>query len=113
MDLLTKQGRDSLLEQIYETGVDTSKTTNDDVLSVFRDFFALSFKTKKRSAIKGDFRKKFPEYASRLAESDWDNMFPDAKKSYPREDIVAVFRENFFKITSKAKATDEYFDDEI
>lgn len=113
VDLLTKQGPDSLLEQIYETGVDTSKTTNDDVLSVFRDFFALNFKTKKRSAIKGDFRKKCPEYASRLAESDWDNMFPDAKKSYPREDIVAVFRENFFKITSKAKATDEYFDDEI
>ena len=40
-------------------------------------------------------------------------MFPDEKKSYPRADIVAVFRENFFKITGKAKATDEYFDDEI
>lgn len=112
IQLLKDSGPDSLLMQIYDSGIDSTTTTEDDVLSVFKDFFALSFKTKKRSTIKSDLGKKYPEYESRIAPSDWDRMFPDDKKSYQRTEIVSIFKDNFSMMTGKVKANDIYVDEE-
>lgn len=112
IQLLKDSGPDSLLMQIYESGIDSATTTEDDVLSVFKDFFALTFKTKKKSAIQLDLGKKYPEYESRIAPSDWDRMFPDDKKSYPRSEIISIFKDNFSIMTGKVKANDIYIDEE-
>lgn len=112
IQLLKEQKTDSLLAQVYESGIDSDTTTDDDVVSVFKDFFASNFKTKKRSAIMSDIGKKYPEYASRIASSDWETMFPDSKKSYSRPEIITIFRANFSNITGKVKASDVYIDED-
>lgn len=110
--LLKDSEQNSLLMEIYESGIDSTTTTEDDVLSVFKDFFATSFRTKTKSAIQSDLAKKYPEYESRIAPSDWDRMFPDNKKSYKRQDIISIFKDNFIKMTGKVKANDIYIDEE-
>lgn len=112
IQLLREAGPDSLLMKIYESGIDSDTTTDDDVLSVFKDFFAAKFNTKRRSTIQSDINKKYPEYESRIAPSDWDRMFPDNKKSYSRQEIISIFRANFGMMTGKVKANDIYIDDE-
>ena len=108
IQLLKNSEQNSLLMEIYESGIDSATTTEDDVLSVFKDFFALNFKTKKKSAIQTDLGKRYPEYESRIAPSDWDKMFPDDKKSYQRSEIVSIFKDNFSIMTGKVKANDIY-----
>ena len=112
IQLLKNSEQNSLLMEIYESGIDSATTTEDDVLSVFKDFFALNFKTKKKSAIQTDLGKRYPEYESRIAPSDWDKMFPDDKKSYQRSEIVSIFKDNFSIMTGKVKANDIYIDEE-
>lgn len=112
IQLLKNSEQNSLLMEIYESGIDSATTTEDDVLSVFKDFFALNFKTKKKSAIQTDLGKRYPEYESRIAPSDWDKMFPDDKKSYQRSEIVSIFKDNFSIMTGKVKANDIYIEEE-
>lgn len=110
IELLKEDGIEKLVS-VYESGLETQKTSNEDVYNHFRQFFASQFKTKKRAAIISDLQKYSGDSLQTLSDSDWFEMFPDENKSYPREYIVSVLRENFVRLTGLVKST-EYYDDD-
>ena len=110
IELLGEEGNDAL-GQIYATGIDTQETTDEDVLNQFGQFFSQNFKTKKRSAIMNEMNRMYKDISLRVKESLWFKMFPDEKKSYPKEDIQALFKENFTEMTGLIKASEFYIDD--
>lgn len=109
--LLEKEGNE-LFRLIYESGVESSKAEPETVKATFRDFFDRSFNSKKRSAIRSEFEKMYMSYSLNITDDDWQSMFPDEKKSYPKDDIVAAFGKSFYKITGMVKTADEYVDEE-
>lgn len=110
IELLDEDGNNALT-QIYETGKDTQDTTDEDVQNQFGAFFSQNFKTKKRSAIISDMNKLYIDVRMRVKDALWFKMFPDEKKSYAREDILSVFKENFMEMTGLIKASEFYIDD--